>query len=326
MPDKATGPGRSVVPEEDDGGHDGRYGSAVDGGTWERLRRVDPRIWDALLALVVGVVTLLAYGIPGNREHEAGVNALGIAIVVAVSVPLAWRRLAPLVVVAIVAIGVVVFAVTEDQAPLLLPVMVSLYAAAAERDRSQAAPVLIPAAIAMSLAMYVPDAPLGRTGFNWIEALASFVVSAGVPIALGRMAFNRRRRIARGRELAAREAVTAERVRIARELHDVVAHHLSVMVVQAGAARAVRPTDPEAADEALRQVEAAGRTGLGEMRRLLDVLTEGDAAADAREPQPGLERLDALLESVRAAGLPVERVVATRAGRTPRRRSRSRAR
>ena len=83
-------------------------------------------------------------------------------------------------------------------------------------------------------------------GLNWIEILSDLIVTFGVPILLGRMTFNRRRRIVRDREFATREAVVAERAAIARELHDVVAHHMSVMVVQAGAARAVGESDPAA--------------------------------------------------------------------------------
>lgn len=130
----------------------------------------------------------------------------------------------------------------------------------------------------------------------------------GVPILLGRMTFNRRRRIVREREIATREAVAAERAAIARELHDVVAHHMSVMVVQAGAARAMSGSDPAATAEALRQIEASGRTGLAEMRRLLEVL-KAEEDGNGRAPQPGLARIDELLDAMRASGLPVEAVV-----------------
>jgi len=145
-------------------------------------------------------------------------------------------------------------------------------------------------------------------GLNWVEVLSDLIVTFGVPLVLGRMTFNRRRRIVRDRELATREAVAAERAAIARELHDVVAHHMSVMVVQAGAARAVGESDPAAASNALRQIEASGRTGLAEMRRLLGILkAEGDG--EWRSPRPGLADLGELLDSMRATGLAVEAVV-----------------
>jgi signal transduction histidine kinase len=99
-------------------------------------------------------------------------------------------------------------------------------------------------------------------------------------------------------------AAAEERTRIARELHDVIAHSLSVMTVQAGAARTLLPEHPEQAMPPLLAVEETGRQTLAEMRRLLGILREGGASALA--PQPGLTQLPALAESVRHAGLPVE--------------------
>jgi signal transduction histidine kinase len=109
------------------------------------------------------------------------------------------------------------------------------------------------------------------------------------------------------REASAREAVLEERRRIARELHDVVAHHVSVMGVLATGARRALHRDPESADEALATIEATGRATLREMRRLLDVL-RNDGESDA-VLQPGLAGLEALVEQVREAGLDVELVV-----------------
>jgi signal transduction histidine kinase len=106
------------------------------------------------------------------------------------------------------------------------------------------------------------------------------------------------------REGAARIAVAEERARIARELHDVVAHAVSVMVLQVGAVRHRLPETLEADREALQDVEGAGRTALTEMRRLLGAMRERGAGAELA-PQPGLENLEPLAESVRLAGLPV---------------------
>ena len=108
----------------------------------------------------------------------------------------------------------------------------------------------------------------------------------------------------RDREAAARVAVAEERARIARELHDVVAHSVSVMVLQVGAVRHKLPDALEEDREALRHVEQAGRTALGEMRRLLGAMrSDGDGIALA--PQPGVDLLDSLLEEIERAGLPV---------------------
>jgi signal transduction histidine kinase len=115
----------------------------------------------------------------------------------------------------------------------------------------------------------------------------------------------RAERAERERELRAREAVADERGRIARELHDVVAHDVSVMVVQAqGAARVLEGDQPEVR-QALTAIEATGREAVDEMRRLLGVLRRGDDEL-ALAPQPSLAQLDVLVAGVREAGLPVE--------------------
>jgi signal transduction histidine kinase len=119
------------------------------------------------------------------------------------------------------------------------------------------------------------------------------------------------------RETAARLAVAEERTRIARELHDVVAHALSVMVLQVGAVRRrLGPTHEEEL-EALRNVEDAGRAALGEMRRLLDAMRSDDEEVEL-SPQPGLDDLDALLAEVRSTGLDVRlHVQGTRSALSP---------
>jgi signal transduction histidine kinase len=107
------------------------------------------------------------------------------------------------------------------------------------------------------------------------------------------------------REERARDAVADERRRIARELHDVVAHSVSVMVVQSGAARRTLSRDPEQAAQALAAAEESGRTALVELRRMLGLMSEDNAAAQ-RAPQPTLKQLDALVERARDAGLDVQ--------------------
>jgi signal transduction histidine kinase len=104
------------------------------------------------------------------------------------------------------------------------------------------------------------------------------------------------------REQRAIAAAFNERARIARELHDVIAHSVSVMVIQAGGARVVMDTDPERSEASLRSVERAGRDALAEMRRLLGVLDGGEDTR-ALAPQPGLAHIDALLSRTRTAGL-----------------------
>jgi signal transduction histidine kinase len=128
-------------------------------------------------------------------------------------------------------------------------------------------------------------------------------------LALGEAARNRRAAI---RE-AARRAVGEEQARIARELHDVIAHSVSRIVVQAGAADDVFDSRPDQARAALRSIERAGRDALGELRRLLSAVRPGMGDAEPTGPQPGLDRLDELAEPLRAGGL---RVVVRREGAT----------
>jgi signal transduction histidine kinase len=275
---------------------------------FERLRRVDPRLWDALLAaLMVGL------GVLGFAFREALPNeppaVYGYTLIVVAGGSLAWRRRAPLIVLVVVGAAVSASALAGYWTETFFLLWVALYTAAAYRDRGRLVPVLIPVVLCAAAATVIGENSRTHGGVGWAGYVADLVFTVVVPVLLGRMTYNRRRRLARDREVAAREAVAAERARIARELHDVVAHHMSVMVVQAEAARAVGSRDPVAAAEALRNIEAAGRTGMAEMRRVLEVL-ESRPDGDGREPQPGLGQLADLLERMRATGMHVDADVA----------------
>ncbi|WNM46429.1 sensor histidine kinase [Kitasatospora sp. CM 4170] len=117
---------------------------------------------------------------------------------------------------------------------------------------------------------------------------------------------DRAARLERERDAQAKVAVAAERARIARELHDVVAHNVSVMIVQADGAAYVLENSPQQAKEALGTIASTGRQALVEMRRLLGVLRTSDTNAEEYVPQPGVEELPELLDQVRTAGLPVD--------------------
>ncbi|NJP92452.1 sensor histidine kinase [Nonomuraea sp. FMUSA5-5] len=156
----------------------------------------------------------------------------------------------------------------------------------------------------------------------WEWPVAALALACGLVVLLAVALVRTRRRyraalaeqgrlLERERERAARAAVDAERARIAAELHDIVSHNVSLMVVQAGAAREVLPTMPGTAETALRAVEAAGRDAMTELRHLLGLLApapDGDNRADGAElaPQPGLGQLGALADRIAFAGLPVE--------------------
>lgn len=123
--------------------------------------------------------------------------------------------------------------------------------------------------------------------------------------------------LAQAREELARLAVTQERVRIARELHDMVAHSMSVIAVQAATGRLVIDSDPASAREALAAIEVATRSALDEMRQLLAVLRDDDSTAGQRDPTPGLGDLHALVARMARAGLTVEVDVAGDPGEVP---------
>ena len=143
------------------------------------------------------------------------------------------------------------------------------------------------------------------TDYPWIGAL---LLAPGVlGIAFGARTRTLRAAQARARELELerREAVASERARIARELHDVIAHSVSVMTVQAGAAEEMLKIDPGRAVDPVRAVQETGRQALVEMKRLVGVLREGDEEIGLA-PQPGLAEVERLVEQVRDAGLKVE--------------------
>ena len=152
-----------------------------------------------------------------------------------------------------------------------------------------------------------PDAAAG----DWVFLGLLFSVIWLAGLALGQKgqqaarAEERAARLEREREAEAREAVTEERARIARELHDVVGHAVSVMTVQASAVRRLLRPEQQKEREALEVVEQTGRQALAEMRRLVDVLRRPEEAP-ALAPQPSLKYLDRLVEQIREAGLPVD--------------------
>ncbi|MGZ8579827.1 MAG: sensor histidine kinase [Actinomycetota bacterium] len=279
----------------------------MDGPTfWERLRRVDPLIWDSLLAAVIAIGSMVGAVIGEHASSDPARGPSGpeaYVLLVGGSAVLAVRRRWPIAVLVAVSGASIALASVNGAFDLVFPVVLATYTAAAHVDRERFVRLSLPISIVGTVAALVVAYP----GTNWVEALISATFAAGLPMLLGRIGFNRRRRIDVDRERAAYDAVAEERARIARELHDVVAHAMSVMVVQAGAARSVLDDDPASARAAIGRIESTGRDGLTEMRRLIGILKADGADAD-RAPQPGLGQLDALLETVRGAGVPVEAV------------------
>jgi signal transduction histidine kinase len=206
--------------------------------------------------------------------------------------------------VAIVALG-------DD--PSGVSALIALYTTAAFCElRVSLAALALTAAIAATLSAATADTPGRQTSATFGAVIAAGLTS-GI-WGLGAYSQTRRRYLRelqgraasaeREREQLARIAVHEERASIARELHDIVAHSVSVMLVGARGAREVLRTSPDAADDTLARVERSGEQSLTELRRILALLREPEQAAESR-PQPSLAELNELVTSYRAAGLPV---------------------
>jgi signal transduction histidine kinase len=270
---------------------------------------------DIAVALFVAALTELdvftTHGFLGT--HVAGPRWLTVPLPLVIAVPLLWRRQRPLLVCALVAGGLVAQAVVSGNTPeglqLIALWVVVPYSVAAYSDRARA---LIGLAILLgAYAVYAAensDISGGRAGNGWAGAF--FLVLALGAWLTGMVLRGRRETVALTARANAlqREAQIAsaqERSRIARELHDIVAHDLSVVVVQAAGARA--QSEQHQSASTLEKIERNGREALVEMRRLLGVLREDQERADTSlEPYPGIAELPNLVERLGAVGLAVE--------------------
>ena len=273
---------------------------------------------DVLLAAVlVGIAFAGLAMAPHQAEFEepdviAGVLALGQTL------PLAVRRHAPgavLVAVWLATAGYLVLGYPPNT-PVFVGAIAATYAVAAYgRGRTPVGGAVFVAgglaALAVAGATAEADWKVVDLAASALAFLTAWVLGDRVRTRRAYTAAleDRAVRLEREREAEAKAAVLDERNRMARELHDVVAHGVSVIVVQATAARRVLPNDVAGAEEALANIEATGRTALSELRTLLGALRTDDELCSLR-PQPGLAALPELVERTRVAGLPVELRVA----------------
>jgi signal transduction histidine kinase len=259
-----------------------------------------PRVADAVLAAVAFVLMAFALEGPGDTvvfRSLADVPVLALPVFAAGAAALYWRRRHP-VVVLVVSLLCVLLTVRTGSGHWGLPV--ALYSAGryAEDDWRHVAGGVLTAVV------LVIDGIAG--GHPWTDSVLAIGFLAVVWYGGRRMRLRAERAAQSEREQAeeARRIVSEERTRIARELHDVVAHRVSLMTVQASAARAVVAQDPDSARQAMSAVEQAGRQALDELRHLLGVLRP-DTEDDGLGPQPGLAELPRLVEQAREAGIEV---------------------
>lgn len=271
---------------------------------------------DQLVAVGVMVLFLVEVLLGNTAKGPQGWALLMAALM---SASLSLRRTMPVVpllaAVVVIQLSHTVVPGLTDGAAFLIALLVAIYSAGAYAQRRTLVLTAGLVAVIIPLAALDPNDPAD------VGAWAFFVVVVGAPFVAG-LAFRRRR--LRDHELIERarmaevdsvrlaeSAVAAERMRIARELHDVVAHAISVVVVQSRGGRRVLHPGNDQARMAFETIEQAGEQALVEMRRMLQVLRTGDGAEPHDlSPRPGLGRIDDLVADVTGAGFPVDVVVA----------------
>jgi len=260
--------------------------------------RLDPVVLDRMLAAVLTAGALLDAWLGGDASgHRLATGLVAGAVTASVAVR---RRYPALVGTAVPVFATLNYAVWHGPQFVGYPIanLCALYALAV-----WASPRRFRFGLALILAV---DLGVSAGSDVSLKSVQFTVVTAVVMLLVRRVVGERERRAQiaeRERDVAAREAVVEERSRIARELHDVIAHHVSIIVVQAGAERRVLSDEHADTREVLETVERTGRSALTETRRLLGMLR--DESAEPLTPQPGLDDVPMLVEQLCEAGLPV---------------------
>ncbi|MEU7060543.1 histidine kinase [Streptomyces sp. NPDC046197] len=288
--------------------------------TFDRARgrlKAHPLALDA--ALAAGALVCMVVGSFAGPHGENGVgwgvrrpDLLSLVLMTLGAAALVFRRRASRTVLAFTGTVSLVECVTGDpRAPVAMSAVVALYTVAAATDRPTTLRLgLLTMSVLTGAAMLAGPPP-------WYaqENLAIFawtgMAAAGGDAVRSRRAFvhairERAERAERTREEEARRRVAEERLRIARDLHDVVAHHIALVNVQAGVAAHVMDKRPDQAKEALAHVREASRSALNELRATVGLLRQSGDPEAPTEPAPGLDRLDELVGTFRSAGLHVE--------------------
>src|SRR5262245_34840456 len=293
---------------------------AWSGALSERVRRANPWVVDGVIAAVFVALGLLSTRGRGTvpRADFQPADALSVLLVLATSVPFAFRRRAPLAVLLVASTAVSLLVALGYHAGVT-PTFLLLGAVTVGADCSLRTTVGAAVFVAAALVTLVAVAPAFDAG-NFVTQLAVFAVMFMFGITLrtrkARVAAleERARAVEREKQEEGRRAIADERLHIARELHDVVAHSMGVIAVQASVGEHVIDTSPEQAKDALHAISDVSRSTLTEIRRMLGVLRDSSdgEAADATDPgvayapAPGLADLERLARELDGAGVPVD--------------------
>lgn len=263
-----------------------------------------PPATDAALVLVLVLASL------GQLDHHFGASEARVVLVLALSLPLAWRRRAPRVVfgiVAAVALGQW-FAGPPVLADFALLWAFYTVATSCSTRHTVIAGAILELGVVLAVARYGGSVRTHAFGLLFLSGLvtAAGVLGANLRIRRAYLAAVEQRaaQLESERDQQSQLAVASERTRIAREMHDVIAHNLTVMIALTDGAALTVQRDPARAGRAIAEASLAGRSALHEMRRVLGVLRDSDESFSL-SPTPGLAALDALLENVRRTGLDV---------------------
>jgi signal transduction histidine kinase len=276
---------------------------------WYPRFKPHPLAYDHAIVLTLVAINLLQ---PGTKHDgtQIDLTVTGTILILIACLPLAFRRKAPLVVLGIITLATIAYAATAQvKSPIGLALACATYTVVSQKGRrTRSTTVCILVVVMVGTAALFTDGDLLAN-----LSVAIFVLFAA---AIGEAVRYRRaylheledrvRRAEQSREEEAERRVMEERLRIAHELHDVIAHHIALMNVQAGVASHLLREQPDEAEKALALVREGGRTVLQELTVLLGVLRRSGLGALPTAPAPSLQELGALIDSSTAAGLQVD--------------------
>ncbi|MEZ7124641.1 sensor histidine kinase [Nonomuraea sp. AD125B] len=289
-----------------------------------RLRGTGPWVADAVLACLLFAAVALTHQLWEHPRWPA-FDAMALVMTALIWLPLAWRRTAPMTVLLVTTAAFLLYLLAGHVPGVIFwsPVLAFYSLAAAREARATAVGAMITGAALLVAALVVPEIGLTAAAAQAIAVPAAAWILGGLTKQLSqrnrqlaeanRQLADASARLLREERQRTEHAITRERLRISRELHDIVAHHVTVISMQAGVAGYVLNSDPPAARAAVDTIAATSRETLEELRRVLHLLRGSDAVGPAgeepdrqTEPVPGVTELRTLIDRVRITGLHVD--------------------